>query len=267
MSTFSSSPAGWKSILRRLASRTASGKPYSRSTAVEGEISRVLRLHQSLWIKEAPNLKNETIVFLMQLVRRADEQLFYELFQELGARIVHISRRSASGYRLNPTTVEEIVSEVELNVLELVLADKISRQSDFLEVAFGQAVKRRTLNRTRKHNNSVQAHLGWIEPPADFEDTAANGEVKRPLELTPDGEPSPETIALTNLLLEKAWAAIDDPRIFQALFLHYHDGWPISSNDPKKENLVHFFGAPRRHVKYMLERGLEQMRNAIGENK
>src|SRR5437016_13430043 len=70
MSTFSSSPAGWKSILRRLASRTASGKPYSRSTAVEGEISRVLRLHQSLWIKEAPNLKNETIVFLMRSEER-----------------------------------------------------------------------------------------------------------------------------------------------------------------------------------------------------
>jgi hypothetical protein len=93
MSTFSSSPAGWKSILRPLASRTASGKTYSRSTAVDGEISRVLRLHQSLWIKEAQNLKSETIVFLMRLVRRADEQLFYELFQELSARIVHISGR------------------------------------------------------------------------------------------------------------------------------------------------------------------------------
>ena len=138
---------------------------------------------------------------------------------------------------------------------------------EFLEIALGQAVKRRTLNRGRMHNNSMQAHLGWIEPPADLEDTAADDEVERPLELTPDGGPSPEAIALTNVLLEKAWAAIDDPRIFQALFLHYHDGWPISSNDPKKENLVHFFGAPRRHVKYMLERGLEQMRNAIGENK
>jgi hypothetical protein len=264
MSTISSSPAGWKSILPRLKSRTPSGRPYSRSTAVEEEISRVLRLHHSLWIKEAPNLKNETIVFLMRLVRRADEQLFYELFQELGARIVHISRRWASGYRLDTTTVEEIVDEVELKVLELVLADKMSRQSDFLEVAFGQAVKRRALNRARKHNNSMQAHLGWIEPPADF---AADDEVERPLELVPDGGPSPEAVALTNVLLERAWAAIDDPRIFQALFLHYHDGWPISSNDPKEENLVHFCGATRRHVKYMLEKGLEQMRNAIGENK
>src|SRR3989442_7620051 len=105
MSTFSSSPAGWKSIFRRRASGTPSGKQYSRSTAVEGEITRVLRLHQSLWIKEAPNLKNESIVFVMQLVRRADEQLFYELFQELGARIVHISRRSASGYRLDRKSV------------------------------------------------------------------------------------------------------------------------------------------------------------------
>src|SRR5713226_257527 len=76
MGTFSSSPAGSKSILRRLKSLTASGKKYSRASAVEDEIQRVLRLHQSEWILEAPNLKNETIVFLMRLVRRADEQLF-----------------------------------------------------------------------------------------------------------------------------------------------------------------------------------------------
>jgi len=257
MGTFSSSPAGSKSILRRLKSLTASGKNYFRASAVEDEIQRVLRLHQSEWILEARNLKNETIIFLMRLVRRADEQLFYEFFQELCARILRIAKRGA--YRLKPDVVQEIVDEVELKVLELVLDETPCRGPEFLEVAFGRAVKCRALNRTRKHNNSVQAHLGWIDVPSDYDDSAADKAIE-PLELTPDSRPSPETIAIKNVLLDKAWAVIDDPRIYQALFLHYYDGWPI-------EELMHFFGATRRHVKYMLEKGLRQMRDAIGEGK
>src|SRR5712692_1311157 len=101
MGTFSSSPAGSKSIVEQLKSSAPSGKKYSRSSAVEDEIQEVLRLHQSQWILEVPNLKNETIVFFMRLVRRADEQLFYEFFQEICARIVRIARRAASRYRLD----------------------------------------------------------------------------------------------------------------------------------------------------------------------
>src|SRR6266481_3175960 len=116
MSTFLSSPAGTKSVIRRLTSSTASGKKYSRRADVEEEIQRVLRLHQSLWIKEAPSLRNETLVFLMRLVRRAAEQLFNEFFQELCVRIVRISTRWASRINLDRTAAQEIVDEVELNV-------------------------------------------------------------------------------------------------------------------------------------------------------
>jgi hypothetical protein len=259
MDAFSSSPEGSKSIVGRLKSSTASGKNYQRTSTVDDQIQRVLRLHQSEWIREAPNLKTETIVFLMRLVRRADEQLFFEFFKELSARIVRIANRGASGYRLKPEVVQEIVEDVELKVLELVLADTACRKTDFLEVAFGRHVKCRALNRTRKHNNSVQAHLGFIEVPSDYDDSAAD-QAMEPLELTPDSRPSPEAIAIKNVLLDKAWAVIDDPRIVHALFLHYYENWPI-------EELMQLFGATRRHVKYMLEKGLRQMRDAIGEGK
>jgi len=37
------------------------------------------------------------------------------------------------------------------------------------------------------------------------------------------------------------------PGIYEALFLHYYEGWPV-------EALMKLFGATRRHVKYMLEK-------------
>jgi hypothetical protein len=219
----------------------------------------MMRRHQSEWIPEAPNLKSETIVFLMFLVRRAEEQLFYELFQELCKRIARIARRGASIYHLDADVAQAIVEEVEFKVLELVLADTPCRQSEVLEFAFGQAVKRRALDRSRKHTNSMQAHLSWIDVPSDYDDSAADKAIE-PLELKPDSRPSPEATAIKNVLLEKAWAVIDDPRIYQAMFLHHYEGWPIHA-------LMEFFGATRRHVKYMLEKGLGQMRDAIGERK
>src|SRR5437868_2359714 len=135
MDTFSSSPAGWKSMLQELTSRSPSGKKYSRNSAVDDEIQGILRLHQSEWILEAPNLKNETLVFLMHLVRRADEQLFYKFFQELCARIARLARRGISRYCIDNTVVQEIVEEVESKVLELVLAETPTRQTEVLEFA------------------------------------------------------------------------------------------------------------------------------------
>jgi hypothetical protein len=217
MSTFLSSPAGTKFVIRRLASSTASRKKYSRRAYVEEEIQRVLRLHQSLWIKEAPNLHNETLVFLMRLVRRADEQLFNEFFQELSARIVRISRSSASRVHLDKMTAEEIVAEVELNVLVLVLAEEPCRQSDFLDVAFGKAVERRTRNRARSHRRSIEGHRGSVEAAGDHDDAVESEQMERPLELMPDDGPNPEASFLMKELIEKAWAAIKAPAL--AIFL------------------------------------------------
>src|ERR1051326_6546424 len=227
METFLSPLERWKVIVQELKFSTPGGKKYFRTPAVAEQIQCILRLHQSEWILEAPNLKNETIVFLMLLVRRADEQLFYEFFRELCARIVRIAKHAASGYRLKPDVVQEIVEEVELQVLQLVLSEELCRQSEVLEFVFGVAVKRRVLNRTRKHNNSVQAHLGWIEVPPDYDGSAADEVTEPPLERRPDTRHSPEEAPLWNALLKKAWTAIDDPRIIQALFLHYHEGWPL----------------------------------------
>jgi len=66
----------------------------------------------------APNLKNETIFFLMRFVRSADEQVFYELFRELCIRTARIAKRAACVIASSPRLLKKIVEEVELKVLE-----------------------------------------------------------------------------------------------------------------------------------------------------
>src|SRR5438309_9754752 len=115
-------------IIPELKSWSPSGKKHSRTLAVDDQIQSMLPRLQSEWIREAPNLKNETIFFLMRFIGSADEQLFYELFRELCVRIARIAKRAASRYRLDPKVAQEIVDEVEQQVLELVLTDTPNRQ-------------------------------------------------------------------------------------------------------------------------------------------
>lgn len=255
---------GIQSVIEGLTSSSATGKKYSRHAKVIDEIHRVLRLHQSLWIEEAPKLKNETIVFLMRLVRRADEHLFHVFFQELCARIVVIARRWACRFGVDKQTTEDIISDAQLKVLELVLAEQPTRQGDFLEIAFGTAVQSRTLNRFRGHKRSAWAHMAFIDVKADVD---MDDNIERPLELTADDAPNPEANVLMKDLIEKAWTAIDDPRILEALVLHFKEGWPIWSKDPNTETVARYLGVRPRQAKSMIEKGLQLMRDAIGEKK
>src|ERR1051325_7482323 len=189
------------SILPELKSWSPSGKKYSRTSSVNDEIQMMMRRHQEEWILEAADLKSETIVFLMRLVRRANQQLFYEFFQELCARIARITRRWAAVHGIDPKDIPGIIADLALNILELVLAERPCRQSEVLEFAFGQAIKNRALNLARKHQNSMQAHMDYIDVPTDYVEPVT---------------PNPEAVAINNVLMDRAWAVIDDPRIFQA---------------------------------------------------
>ena len=264
MGKFLSSPAGTKSLIEGLKLSLPGGKEYSKHPDVLDEINGMLRLHHSLWGEQGPKLKNETIVFLMRRVRRVDEHLFHVFFQELCARIVGIARRWALRFGVNQETAEEIVRDTQLKVLKLVLAEQRTCQGDFLEIAFGTAVQSRALDRFRAHKRSAWAHLDWIEVK---DDAGMDDDIARPLELTPDDGPTPEAIALTKDLIEKAWTAIDDPRILHALVLHFKDEWPIWSKDPNVETVARYFGVTRRQAKFMIEKGLQLMRDAVGEKK
>ena len=57
------------------------GKPYVRSANILAEIARMLFLPHSVWIAEAEDLQNETLVFLIRQSRRADPDVYGRLFE------------------------------------------------------------------------------------------------------------------------------------------------------------------------------------------
>jgi len=232
---------------------------------VQTEIGRILRLPESDWIAEAKDLQNETLVFLTRQIRRADEELYTRLLQELSKRIIRLARRWVRG--LDRITAEDIVLKVEIDILEFVLTEKPSRKTDFLEIAFAQAVERRTIDALRKHNNSPMGHRGEILTDATDEDGDA-------IERAADDRPGPEAILLQledearrPELLRKACDAVKDPRHVEAAILHYGHGWPITSKDPTKSDLERQFQATPGQIKYWIAAALKAMREAIGVEK
>lgn len=90
------------------------------------------------------HLSNEALVFLVRQGRSGNVDLFGRLVYELGSRTVRIAAYYAKGF--DQDTMNEIVWQVEREIVDLVLTEVPSRQSDFLEIAFGTAVKRRAIN-------------------------------------------------------------------------------------------------------------------------
>jgi hypothetical protein len=81
-----------------------------------------------------------------------NEQLFGQLVGELTKRVAGIAGASAQGFDV--ITKEDILWRVEREIFNLVLVPMPSRQSDFLEIAFGQAAQR-TNNTVERHNAST----------------------------------------------------------------------------------------------------------------
>ena len=249
-----------------LASSTADGKPYERSATVHAEICKMLSLPQSCWIREAENLQNETLIFLIRQTHHAEDELRGQLLEELRKRIMGRARRFVQS--LDDLAAEEIVLNVEIEILEAVLTNGPSRKADYLEIAFAQAVERLTIDATRKHNNSPMGHRGEVVADATDED---GDPIERPIEFIPDDRPNPED-TLLNLqrenrrheLLRRACDAVKDRRRLKAVILHYAHGWPITSKYRGKPNLSRHFRANPRQIKYWIATSLDEMRAALG---
>ena len=117
-----------------LTSSTVDGKPYLRHADVETEILRALSRPRVEWFALAERrgsgrLSNEALVFLIRQSRNGDRDLFGRLVHELGDRTVRIAERWAQGF--DQDTLDEIVWTIEKEIVDLVLAETPSRQSDF----------------------------------------------------------------------------------------------------------------------------------------
>jgi hypothetical protein len=249
----------------RLTSTTEDGKPYTRRADVEASIAQALRQPPSEWVaiakaKGEHRLADESLVFLIRAARHESQDVFGGLVHELCRRLVRASERLAQGFDTCDT--EAIVTNVEIAVIELVLAKTPSRQSEFLEIAFKQAVENRTINAVEKYHSDAMSMVTDITAAS-----ADDPESDDPLENLKDDEDGPVEILFSleaKSLVRSAQHAVKDPRHLEALILHCIQGWPLSSSDPEKPCLKEHFGKSSRQIRNWITKALESMRSAIG---
>src|SRR4051794_1451015 len=104
---------------RSLKSSKKDGTGYHRWTDVEEEIRTVVHRHESEWIREAPNLQNETLVFLIRHIGIDDGEVYGQLFSEISRRI----HRLVPIWTYVPGEVSQqfVIEAVGIEVLKLVL--------------------------------------------------------------------------------------------------------------------------------------------------
>lgn len=251
-----------------LVSSTKHGERYERSANVDAEICEVLCFPQSDWPAKAKDLRNETLVFFIRRTHRVDDDVCGKLLKELKKRIANRARPFTKSIR--GVAKEWCVSQVEMAILADVLTKEPCRKSEYLEIAFAHAIETLIKDEIRKHNSSA---LGNRAESVD-ECTDEDGEEIQPIDLLLDNGPGPE-ITLLNLqeekrghqLLQKALAAVEDPRHMAAAIRHYGHGEPITSKQRGKISLARRFRQPPRKVKYWLATAMGQMRAALGIEK
>ena len=231
------------------------GTPFVRRADVEKEISHALSSDQATWSVLASSLSSEAIVYLIRVLRaRGEKVVCGALVEQLGHRIARIAKDWAKGF--DPLTTDEIIIQVGEDIIAQILAPTPTRQSEFLEIAFRLAVKRRTLNNVDKRTHHPVTR--------QFAEAEA--------ELLEDESPDPEAIAIASEQLtlnqetiRAGLAAIKDPRHRDAIILHYLEGWPITDKNRDRPTVSRQFGVTPRQISTWLKTALAQMREAIGE--
>jgi len=266
------SPSKPPVVIRPLVSSTRAGKRYLRPAHVQDEIRRILPMAREDCMRHAKDLQNETLVFFIRLTHESDDELCGELTKELSKRIR--SRSCGFCQDLDDYDKEQFLNDVEIQVLAKVLAKEPTRGREYLEVAFGQAIKRLALDEFEKFRNSAAGNIAEIAIDSSDEEWHGEEEVERPIEFLPAATPGPEDILLLAdtteerlQLLQKALDAVEDPRQREAAILHWGHGIPLHSYKRGTPSLTRRFRKDARQIRYWLTTAMRQMRAALGIDK
>ena len=252
-----------------LTSKKRDGTPYTRHADVTEAIALALTLPKEQWVEwaersDATRLPSEALVFLVKSAATVDKGIFGKLAWQLHLRIEKAARRWARGF--DRDTTAEVIEAVQKKVIEIALTNPPSRQSDFIEVAFNQAVQRYTLNAVEKRRNAPL--------PLSSKQHAAleNGEndAERPTERVEDESPQVEELvsllqdrARRGPLLRQAQAALKDIRHYEAVLLHYGFGWPYAPSKSSESCLQDYFGVSERQIRNWIKEGMAAIRTAL----
>jgi len=249
--------------VRRLRFHAPDGKPRQRPETVENQIADMLPLRHSERTAQAPVALSEALIYF---IRRPDskEDAYYDAFvEEIDRRLVNQAGRYVRG--LPQVTGEDIVMRVQNEFRKLILAERGSARTEFLEVAFALAVKKRTLQLVNLYRSSPWSRRANAAAEADDEELT-----ERQPQRIPDGRPDPERALLEqenqdvcNELCKKALGVVTDPLDREISTLHWLEGWPIQSKFPGKDDLVTRYRTTKRRIDRRLERSKKQMRAAL----
>lgn len=243
---------------------TKRGVVYKRFRDVEAEIATMLVRNSRDWPLE--KLKNETLVHLIRTLRRSDDadvNVLGSLVNELAKRITGIAKRWARGF--NATTTELILGTVGIEIIELVLAERTTRQGEYLECAFADAVKKRAISQAAKHK-PLRRFRPFGSPASKDGETGWDGP-----QAVPDDGPSPEDDAIDSELrargpelVQRALAGVQDERHRLAVNLIYLQGWPVTDKDPDRVTVSSHFDKDERTIRNWVKKAFSEMRDALG---
>jgi hypothetical protein len=245
-----------------LTARKADGTLYTRFADVEAEIREVWRRPPSVLIDLKEKLKNETLVFLITKAGLKDEYVRGELVAEMDARAVRIAEKIAK--RLDDILKDEVVSEVQGKIFDLVWSDGISTQAQFLEITFAEKVRDLTRNAIEGRKKSVMAEREQLDVSTG-KDTGKGAfavvELRKDVvDLRRDQE---EILLLIedeprrDELYQTIHDAVKNPRDFLALYLFYAEDKSLA------EIAAHFHGTIRQ-VREWKSTAMHQIRVALG---
>ncbi len=243
-----------------------SGELYKRYADVEAEIAEALDSDPAGWTPRT--LKSETLVHLVRWIRpKNDLNLIGKIIGELGRRIARITKDNASG--LSQSEAEDLAADVAVKVNCLIFSPVVSRQSEFLEVAFRYSVKRHVLKELAK----VNERKSHVLAESSVGSTQSDGDDGEGLVASlADDEASPEDSVMDaefkRLIVERmpqALAAITNPLHHEAIVLHFYEGWPIKSTDPQLPTLSTHFGKSGRQIQNWITDAKKEMRTALGD--
>ena len=253
-----------------LTSLKKDGQLYTRRADVKAIIVDMLARPVQEWPEAASKtgsdtLPSEALVFLIRRIRHDEKNVLGALIDVLTQRIVRTARRWSRGF--DPVQTEEILVHVEDRIYQRLFAATPSPQTEFLEVAFHEAVKRLTLNVVEKVDK---------KPPMVVISERKSEEYDEPayvIDSIPESGPGPEEVLLQladekkrKFLVSKALASVKDPRHVHAVILRYVHGWPITDMDPTKPSIAKHFGKSEKQIRNWIKGALATMRTAIGDS-
>src|SRR5438132_450149 len=138
-----------------------SGKRYVRPPHIQAELRSIVPLDPSEWTGRVETCQNETLVCLIRLTQDEHPTICGVLIEELQKRITYRAEKFC--YEMDDYDEEQFVSDLEMQILELVLTKQRSREREILEVAFGRPMKNLALNQLEKFKNSTAGNIADID--------------------------------------------------------------------------------------------------------